>query len=384
MVFISAHTPAARHRAIKAPDEGHLRYFPQNNDPQSRQNSPVQAELQLLRLCPALVQTRSANFPRATTLGTLRRVRPPLSGAALLLVLATGSCGPDPTKTTTPSPTTDFPAPPEVPAPGPLSPYQGTWDGPRLRLSFAGPWVLVTPIDGPPTQIPIELRATVLRREGRAFALETSIAGVMPADFLRPTDWTLLAEEGALALAMGDEPLETYTRVDDPSPPLLGPPMLDELPLPEALAFVDASACLERASLDCAALEADGPRAAGCREALWAACAGHLLQPKPDLSTQPQSQPDPDAITGLDLHLHHIALRYAAGLSASPWLEPRERSAALAFQRRELSRAAALLTTLHEAGGPPPGDPNVGPVTTYLRLAITAGDLPASALPATP
>lgn len=261
-------------------------------------------------------------------------------------------------------------------------PFEGTWVGPALRLTFAGPWVLVSPVDsgegGERTAVPIELRVEVLRREGEAaFALETSVAGVMPADFLRPIDWTMLVEPGELALAMGDEPLEAYVLDPDAPAPLLGPSLLDELPLPERLPFADASACLERASLDCAALEADGPPAAGCREALWAACVGHRLERASADPTTADSQ-----VARLALKLIRAELRYAAGLAAADGSP-----AAAAFERRAFERAATVIATLIERGQLPLADPepgDLGHVLDALERAVTRGILADDRVPELP
>lgn len=219
---------------------------------------------------------------------------------------------------------------------GAALPFWGTWTGPELRLSFAGPWVLVEPAQASPGAAPIELRVEVLRREGEAaFALETSVAGLAPADFLRPTDWVLLVEADALALAMGDEALQSYAAAGDAAeraPALVGPSLLHELPLPEELPFAELTACLELAATTCAALEgpAPAPRAAGCREAMWSRCAGHGLDPHAGSSVGGDL---------LALGLAHTGLRYAAGLERHGPAEGPARAAIEALVGRASARA---------------------------------------------
>ena len=290
---------------------------------------------------------------------------------ASLLLLSAPGCRPDGATTTTPAPAVEAPPPVDH---GPPPPYAGTWQGPSLRLSFAGPWVLVEPVD-PPGQVPIELHLTVERREGDAFALRTSIAGVMPSDFLRPTDWTLLVEDGALAIAMGDEPLESYVAVPSDARPetrplLLGPSLLHELPLPEQLPFAAASSCLELASLGCGALEAEGPRAAGCREALWAACVGHVLTA--------DETPTPGSTGRLVIRTQTALLRFSSGLLAA--CPDDRRAEANAFHRRTLQAAAAALREREQAGELPSDDPALPRLMAMLAAAVDAGDLDAAAL----
>lgn len=206
--------------------------------------------------------------------------------------------------------------------------------------------------------MPIELRVEVERSEGQAFALRTSVAGRWPADFLRPTDWTLLVEDGELALAMGDEPLEAYVAVDpqnQPRPPaLLGPAMLDELALPEQLPFAEASACLELASLSCAGFESEGPRVAGCREALWGACVEQLASAGVEGLESPQ----------LLVHSELVALRFALGLRRAPGDEDRE--AREDFFARVEAGARETLDALAAAGQLPTDHPSTRRLQAWL------------------
>lgn len=247
------------------------------------------------------------------------------------------------------APVADAPSarpPPPLVDHGPAPAYAGTWIGPALTLTFVGPWVIVRPT-GPQgaEQAPIELRVSVERRAGDAFALRTSVAGVLPADFLRPPDWTLLVEDEQLAIAMGDEPLTAYTPGPD-SGPLLGPAMLDELEPPAELLMADAVGCLELAGTICAELEGGleqpGPIAAGCRELHWAACMS-ALGPTPV---------DPVArvarANGLRVRFASLTLRFADGLrQAAP---PDQRDDATAVYRRALERARTVVDELREAG----------------------------------
>jgi hypothetical protein len=232
-------------------------------------------------------------------------------------------------------------------------PYAGAWVGPELSLSFVGPWVLVRP-SGPEGEqaAPIELRVTVERREGDAFALRTSIAGVLPADFLRPTDWTMLVEEGQLAIAMGDEPLTAYTPPQSEAPdPLLGPAMLDELELPEELVMADAVACLEFAGDRCAEIEADGPLAAGCREMHWAACVAHLGPVSPDPTVRAAK------IAARRIHIHALSLRFTAALLEAA--DPAQHAAAEALHHRAQTSATKMLDELRRDGPLPQDDPHL-------------------------
>ncbi len=244
-------------------------------------------------------------------------------------------------------------------------PFVGSFVGPTLRLEFGGAWVLVEPAEPAPGQAPIELRVEVVRREGDAFALRTSIAGAMPADFLRPPDWTLLVEDGALALAMGDEPLESYVR--DPGRPsaLIGPVLVE--PLPDALPFEHAIACLELASMRCAALEQDGPRGLGCREALWSACVAHPAEPSATSN----------AATML-VHVELQALRWAEAVQAAAPLDQRELADAL--HRRALVDALGLIRGLSERDELDSRDEHVQGLLTRLRWAAEVGLIARDAL----
>lgn len=237
-------------------------------------------------------------------------------------------------------------------------PFAGTWVGPEFTLSFIGPWVLIRP-SGDPRQAPIELRATILRAAGDAFALETGLAGVLPADFLRAPDWTLLIEDGQLALTMGDEPLTAYVAQPDASMILHGPVMLDELELPTELVMADAIACLELASDVCTELEADGPVAAGCRELQWATCVSQL-GPAPV---------DPVAraawTSARRIHMHTLTLRFSAALLAAAKLP--ERAAAEALHARARASAEQMLDSLRRDGPLPESDPHLAELLTRLR-----------------
>jgi hypothetical protein len=273
------------------------------------------------------------------------------TGLALWLALAL-ACTPDASSTVTrePAPIVDH---------GPARAYWGTWIGPELRVSFAGPWVLIAPRELGPGAQPIELRATIEREQGDAFALRTSIAERYAADFVRPSDWTLLVEAGELALAMGDEPLAAYLASDEPL--LTGPVMLDALTIPEQLAPEQVLACLEHASELCRAIEAEGPHAAGCREAQWGVCVAHL-----DLG-----QPDPTirAATAIawSIHESHTLVRFAEGLRTAAPAELRVEAEAL--HTRALEHAARQLERLREDGPLPSSDPRLPDLLAALREA---------------
>ncbi|NVB40949.1 hypothetical protein G6O69_24125 [Pseudenhygromyxa sp. WMMC2535] len=272
-------------------------------------------------------------------------------------------------------------------------PYAGTWRGPTLRLRFAGPWVLVEPLDATDPASPepaqpnpasaqptvsaqpgptlrdspplLELRASVERHAGDAFALRTSVAGIMPSDFLRPTDWTLLVEGDALAIAMGDEPLQTYRHEDAP-PPLVGPSLLHEQPLPETLPFTAAAACLELASLTCAEIETDAPPAAGCREALWSACVGHVLDG--DATAGAATGSTTGSSGRLVIRLHRASSRFFAGLAAGA---PEDRlEAAQGLETRALELAASALNERLAAGELPLDDPALPELLARIRHGI--------------
>jgi hypothetical protein len=241
---------------------------------------------------------------------------------------------------------------------GTARPYWGTWIGPELRVSFAGPWVLIAPRELGPGAQPIELRASIERQEGDAFALRTSVAERYAADFVRPSDWTLLVELDALALAMGDEPLAPYLASDEPL--LVGPAMLDSLAIPDEIAPQDVLACLERASEVCRALEAAGPLAAGCREAQWGVCVVHLDPGQPD--------PTIRAATAIarTIHENHVAVHFCESLHASAPAELQADAGAL--HTRALERAAEQLARLRK-DGPLPSDPSLPDLLAALRQA---------------
>lgn len=283
---------------------------------------------------------------------------------ALALVLTAIGCHREAAPTPAPTPELEPPLPVEH---GPAMPYVGTWVGPKLRLQFAGRWVLVEPAERAPGQAPIELRVAIERREGdNAFALQTSIAGVMPADFLRPGDWTMLVEEGALALAMGDEPLERYERVAELAP-LVGPALIDPAALPEIASFEHSIACLEFAGSQCGSFEAEGPRALGCREAVWAACIDH-----PDAIVS--GHVDERAAAPMLLAAMLAALRWSTGLEAAAPVDQRE--AAKTLHDRVLARALALVDTLIERGALQAESATHEAVQTYLRAARANGRIP--------
>lgn len=217
---------------------------------------------------------------------------------------------------------------------GPAPAYAGTWVGPELSLHFAGPWVLVWPSNDPGAA-PIEMRVLVERSEGSAYALRTTLGGVFEADFLRPSDWTLLVEQGQLAIAMGDEPLTAYLADPSVPAPLLGPSMVDPDRLPEHLLRDDALACLEHAADACAALEAQGPPALGCRELHWGACLAER-EPAP-------LDPTVRATQALERELSLCTRTLEFGLSLR---RANERPAAGELYERVLAAARALLARL--------------------------------------
>lgn len=242
---------------------------------------------------------------------------------------------------------------------GPARDYWGTWIGPELRVSFAGPWVLIAPRELGPGAQPIELRAAIERQQGTAFALRTSIAERYAADFVRPSDWTLLVENGELALAMGDEPLAPYLASDEPL--LVGPVMLDTITIPDDIAPQYVLACLERASELCRAIEAEGPHAVGCREAQWGVCVAHLDPGQPD--------PTVRAATAIARAIHesHTLVRFAEGLLAAAPAELR--SHAKALHARALEHAAEQLERLREDGPLPSSDPHLPDLLAALHEA---------------
>jgi hypothetical protein len=236
-------------------------------------------------------------------------------------------------------------------------PFAGTWVGPEFTLRFIGPWVLVRP-SGDPQRDPIELRATILRAAGDAFALETNLAGALPADFLRAPDWTLLIEDGQLALTMGDEPLTAYVAQPDASMILHGPVMLDELELPTELVMADAIACLEHAGDLCGELEADGPIAAGCRELQWATCVAQL-------GPAPVDPVERAAWTSARrIHMHTLTLRFCAALLAAA--RDHERAAAQALHARARASAEQMLDSLRRDGPLPESDPHLAELLARL------------------
>jgi hypothetical protein len=275
------------------------------------------------------------------------------SRACVLLCLALG-CRPG-ASTHEPGP-----ALPIVERDGPIGapPFAGTWVGPELTLSFVGPWVLIRPSGGP-QQAPIELRATIERAAGDAYALETSLADVLVADFLRAPDWTLLIEDGQLAIAMGDEPLTAYVAQPDASSMLHGPSMLDELELPTELVMADAIACLELAGDRCAALESDGPIAAGCRELQWATCIAWLGPPPVDPVAR-------SAWTSArNIHQHTLTLRFCVALLAAA--REHERAAAQALHARARANAEQMLDSLRLDGPLPESDPHLAELLALLH-----------------
>lgn len=276
--------------------------------------------------------------------------------ACVLLGLALG-CRPSGTASPEPGPA----APPGPALPiverDPSPPFAGTWVGPELTLSFIGPWVLIRP-SGDPRQAPIELRATILRAAGDAYALETSLAGVLPADFLRAPDWTMLIEDGQLALTMGDEPLTAYVAQPDASMILHGPAMQDELELPTELVMADAIACLELAGDRCAELEADGPIAAGCRELQWATCVAQLGPPPVDPVERAAQT------SARRIHMHTLTLRFSAALLDAA--HEHEHAAANALHARARANAQQMLDALRRDGPLPESDPHLAELLTRL------------------
>jgi hypothetical protein len=272
--------------------------------------------------------------------------------ACVVLLGLTLGCRPSASEAPEPGP-----ALPIVQRDGDTPPFEGTWVGPEFTLSFIGPWVLIRPSDDP-RQTPIELRVTIERAAGDAFALATGLAGVLPADFLRAPDWTLLIEDGQLALTMGDEPLTAYVAQPDASVILRGPVMLDELELPTELIMADAIACLELAGDLCTELEADGPIAAGCRELQWATCVAQLGPP-------PADPVERSAWTSARrIHQHTLTLRFATALLAGA--REHERAAAQALLARARASAKQLLATLRRDGPLPESDPHLAELLTLL------------------
>jgi hypothetical protein len=270
--------------------------------------------------------------------------------ACVLLCLALG-CRPSGTQ----SPAPVLPTVERGPADTP--PFVGTWVGPEFTLSFIGPWVLIRP-SGDARKAPIELRATIQRAAGDAFALETGLAGVLPADFLRAPDWTLLIEDGQLALTMGDEPLTAYVAQPDASMILHGPVMLDELELPTELVMADAIACLELAGDLCTELEADGPVAAGCRELQWATCVAQLGPPPVDPVAR-------SAWTSARrIHIHTLTLRFCTALLAEA--REHERAAAEALLARARASAERTLESLRRDGPLSESDPHLAELLVRL------------------
>lgn len=257
------------------------------------------------------------------------------------------------------------------PAAGPIEPtlpsvdaaqpvYAGAWIGPELSLHFVGPWVFVRPT-ADPSAAPIELRATVERESGDAHALRTSLASVWPASFLRPSDWTLLVEDGQLAIAMGDEPLTAYVHAD--APPLLrGPVMLDEL-LPAAgldePGMADGVACLELANDRCVELEAGASLVAGCRELEWTLCAT-TLTPLPADPIERAAE-----LSARRIHARTLELRFAeAVVSAAP---AELRGAAEALRERVRASARATLDDIARDGPLPSDDPHLAELLARLE-----------------
>jgi hypothetical protein len=238
--------------------------------------------------------------------------------------------------------------------------FAGTWVGPEFTLSFIGAWVLIRPSHGPP-QAPIELRATIERAAGDAYALQTSLAGVLEADFLRAPDWTLLIEDGQLAIAMGDEPLTAYVAQSQPDAGMIlhGPTMLDELEMPPELVMADAMACLELAGDLCATLESDGPIAAGCRELQWANCVASLGPPPVDPVARAAWT------SARSIHQHTLTLRFCAALLAAA--REHERAAAQALHARARASAEQMLATLRRDGPLPESDPHLAELLALLR-----------------
>ena len=237
--------------------------------------------------------------------------------------------------------------------------YAGEWIGAELRLTFAGPWVLVGPVAAGPGAQPIELRVTVERREGDAYALRTSVADHYAGDFVRPSDWTLLIEDGAIAVAMGDEPLTSYVRAATDVAPLLGPAMLAELPIPDTIAAEQVLACVELASQRCRALEAEGPHALGCREAVWATCVAY----------DPRGAADPTVRAAIDtarrVDVERVVVRFALAVHAATPDDP----AAHAVVERARTQAREALTKLRADGPLPSDDPHLAALEWMLDQA---------------
>lgn len=227
-------------------------------------------------------------------------------------------------------------------------PFAGTWVGPEFSLSFVGEWVLVRP-SGEPDRAPIELRVQIERASGDAFALRTSLGAALAADFLRAPDWTLLVEDGQLALAMGDEPLEAYIAQPDAAVVMQGPSMIDEIELPAELRMADAIVCLELGGLRCAALESGGPIAAGCRELQWGLCVAGL-------GPAPVDPVERAAWTAAgNIRSHALTLRYCTAMVRAARGE--ELAAAEAMLARARADAQEMLAKLREDGPLPEGDP---------------------------
>ncbi|PRQ07166.1 hypothetical protein ENSA7_31810 [Enhygromyxa salina] len=251
-------------------------------------------------------------------------------------------------------------------------PYTGTWIGPALTLSFVGPWVIVRPTHAEPGQAPIELRVRVERREGDAFALQTSVAGVLPADFLRPADWTMLVEDQQLAIAMGDEPLTAYVHDPRAVAAMTGPTMLDQITLPEQVPMADAVACLEQASSRCRALEAGGPLAGGCRELAWATCVAALGPLTRADSGGDSADPTVRAAWSHARMIDELALtlRYAKQLERAADVSQRDHARAVYV--RALERAATQLDELTD-DGPLADHPMLAELLDALQTARDAG-----------
>jgi hypothetical protein len=236
-------------------------------------------------------------------------------------------------------------------------PFAGTWVGPELTLSFVGEWVLVRP-SGEPGVKPIELRVFIERHESDAFALQTSLAGVLAADFLRAPDWVLLIEGGQLVLAMGDEPLQAYVIQADAEEMLRGPSMLGEIQLPVELRMADAIACLEVAGDRCADLEAEGPIAIGCRELQWGICV-EQLGPVPIDPVERAAW-----TTAGKIRAHALELRYCAAVVEAA--NDGDRAAAQGLLERARVSANATVARLREDGPLPEGDPHLAELNLLM------------------
>ncbi len=231
-------------------------------------------------------------------------------------------------------------------------PFAGTWVGPELTLSFVGEWVLVRP-SGEPEQAPIELRVAIERHEGDAFALRASLAGALEADFLRAPDWTLLVEDGQLAIAMGDEPLVGYVAQVDAEQLVRGPSMLDELVLPAELIMAEVIACLEVAGDRCSELEAEGPIAMGCRELQWGICVEQL-------GPVPVDPVERAAWTAAgQIRAHALVLRFFAATAEAD-------AAARGLLERARADAGGTLDRLREDGPLPESDPHLAELLSLV------------------